>query len=146
MGLDVRFARDAHGKPTASTSPPLEAVGAFFESEIGPDPVFGDEILEMIDDIVSGRESAAQQISAAPPRHSSVTIDEIAGEQIVEVCCDVSESGEPYRDSKKDRHGTFLPCEVALQDFRAALVDWLAFIRTEANDYEPGAAPDPART
>jgi hypothetical protein len=139
MGLDVRFARDAHGKHTASTSPPLEAVGALFEREIGPDPVFGDEILKMIDDIVSGRESAAQQISVAPPRHSSVTVDEIAGEQIVEVCCDVGESGEPYRDSKKDRHGTFLLCEVALRDFRAALVNWLAFIRTEASDAEPGA-------
>jgi hypothetical protein len=143
MSLEIQFARDANGKPTASTPPPRESVGAFFERDIGPDPTFGDEILEMIDDIVSGREWPAQQIAAAPPRLSYVTVDESAGERVVEVCCDVGESGALYRDSKKDRHGTFLLAAVALADFRAALVNWLVFIRSGAIDAEAAAAPDP---
>ena len=56
----------------------------------------------------------------------------------------VSESGVPYQDAKKDRNGTFLICEVPIPDFRAALVDWLAFIRDQASAAEPGAASDPA--
>jgi hypothetical protein len=43
MSLDRRFARNANDNPTPD-SPPLEAVGVFFERDIGPDPVFEDEI------------------------------------------------------------------------------------------------------
>jgi len=128
MGLDVRFARDEHGRPTASSPPPIEAVGAFFEREVGPDPGLGDWLLETIDDVLAGRESGATQVNAGQG-NSYVTIDDSYG-GFAEVCCDLGDLRVPHQDAKKDSYGTFLLCEVPIPAFRAALVDWLAFIRT----------------
>jgi hypothetical protein len=118
MALEVQFARDAQGKPTAFSSPPIEAVGAFFEREVAPDPGLGDWILEAIDDVLAGRETGAPQVGTQH-NHSYVTIDDSCG-GFVEVCCDLGESGGPYQDVRKDRLGTFLDCEVPIPDFRAA--------------------------
>jgi hypothetical protein len=135
---------DSLGMRTESPPPPIEAVGAFLERDVCLDPGLGDWLLETIDDIVSGRELAAQQVSAAPPRQSYVILDDTHPEEIVtliaEVCCDFSECGERYRDTLKDRCGTFLRCEVDALEFRAALVNWLAFIRNETKDARRRAA------
>ena len=141
MGLEVRFGRDAHGKPTPSSPPPIEAVGAYFEREVGPDPGQGDWVLEAIDDVLTGRETGAPEVGTKD-NLSSVIIDSSCG-GFVEVCCDLGESGGPYHDVQRDRHGGFLRCEVPILDFRAALVDWLAFIRSPPGPAEShGAAPD----
>jgi hypothetical protein len=133
--LDVRFARDAHGKPTASSPPPIEAVGAFFERDVARDPGLGDWILEAMDDVLARRETGATQVGTTH-NHSYVSIDDSNG-GFVEVCCDLGESGGPYQDVRKDRLGTFLDCEVPIPDFRAALVDWLAFLRDDRQEGEP---------
>ena len=99
MGLEVRFARDAQGKPTAASPPPVEAVGAFFEREVGPDPGLGDWVLEAIDDVLTGREVGAPEVGTNR-NHSSVTIDTSFG-GFVEVCCDLGESGGPYQDVQR---------------------------------------------
>src|SRR5947209_3603880 len=135
MGLEVRFARDAQGKPTAASPPPIEAVGAFFEREVGPDPGLGDWVLEAIDDVLTGREVGAPEVGTNR-NYSSVTIDTSFG-GFVEVCCDLGESGGPYQDVQRDGYGTFLRCEVPIPDFRAALADWLAFIRDQASAAYP---------
>src|SRR5437868_13000856 len=96
MALEIRFARDAHGKPTASSPPPIEAVGAYFEREVGPDPGQGDWVLEAIDDVLTGRETGAPDVGTKH-NHSSVIIDSSCG-GFVEVCCDLGESGGPYQD------------------------------------------------
>jgi hypothetical protein len=140
MGLEVRFCRDGHGKPTASSPPPIEAVGAYFEREVGPDPGQGDWVVEAIDDVLTRRETGAPELSKKDS-HSSVIIDSSCG-GFVEVCCDLGESGEPYQGVQGDRRGAFLRCEVPIPDFRTALVDWLAFIRSPAGPAGSGAAPD----
>jgi len=140
MGLDVRFARDEHGRPTASSPPPIEAVGAFFEREVARDPGLGDWILETIDDFLAGRESEATQVSAGQG-NSYVTIDCSYG-GFAEVCCDLGASGGVYQDARTDRHGTYLQCEVPIPEFRETLVNWLAFLGDKPNAAETGAAPD----
>jgi hypothetical protein len=141
MALEVRFARDLSGKPVASSPPPFEAVGAFFEREVGAEPdSLGEWILEAIDDVLSGRETGAPQVSAGKGE-SYVTVDDSDG-GFVEVCCDLGKSAGSYQETRKDGHGVFLVCEVPIPDFRAALVAWLAFICGEASAGERSAGHD----
>src|SRR5438270_11522789 len=93
MSLEVQFGRDADGKPTASSPPPIEAVGAYFEREVGPDPGQGAWVLEAIDDVLTGRETGAPDVGTKH-NHSSVIIDSSCG-GVVGVCRDLGQSGCP---------------------------------------------------
>ncbi|HYG61316.1 MAG TPA: YacL family protein [Thermoanaerobaculia bacterium] len=111
----MHFYRDEAGDPRANSPEPQELLARFLESDIQGSEDYARDILGAIERVEAGKEPSWQETGNA---HTLIL--DSAGATI---------------EAEYEEDGEAPPCRVSLDDLRAALIGWLAFLeRTSRED------------
>ena len=106
--IDGKFYLDSHGYPRAEYQPPNEVLGWYLEQDVQSSPATCDELIRVCDEIIEGNRRDWQGIGNAHTvsiADSRVTVE------------------NEFSDSAQ-------PCEVSIEDFKAAVLAWKELLRS----------------
>ena len=106
--MRLRLYRDTRGRPHAEAPAPYQVLGQYLHSDIQSIPSRSQELIDTVDSVRSGHESEWKDVGNAFELH--ITPE---GVRVKSLYLEPPQSGY-----------------ISLEDFRQALVDWLAFIQS----------------